>query len=150
MYDDLLYLLTSLDGVPQDPRHHPEGDALFHALQVFEHALRADAEPELLAAALLHDIGKAVQTRDHARIGAQDLEGLMPSRVVWLVRHHMDLHHDPRRTRALLLGTPQLKALEQLRAWDVAGRDPHAWVMSPEEAVARLLAHFDRSGAAAR
>jgi len=141
--DNLLYLLTSLDGVRQDPRHHPEGDALYHSLQVFQLAERAGAPTHLVAAALLHDIGKAVQTEGHAEIGARDLEGLVSPQVTWLVRHHMDLLYNPKRTRAMLLGTRQLAELELLRAWDKAGRDPHAWVCSPEEAVASLLEHRD-------
>ena len=34
----LLYrmLLEPLEGVKQSPKHHPEGDALYHSLQVFE------------------------------------------------------------------------------------------------------------------
>ncbi|MEL6181847.1 MAG: HD domain-containing protein [Myxococcota bacterium] len=143
LYDDLLYLLINLDGVRQDRRFHPEGDALYHSLQVFDHALQAHAAPHLLAAALLHDIGKAIQTPDHAQIGARDLEGVLSPKVTWLVRHHMDLHHRPKRTRHLLRGTHQLRELEQLRAWDIAGRDPYATVMDPEEAIERLLVHMD-------
>ena len=40
--DEMVEWLIALDGVRQDPRYHPEGDALFHSLQVFEHALRID------------------------------------------------------------------------------------------------------------
>lgn len=131
-------LLTALEGVRQNPRHHPEGDALYHSLQVFEHARRATPDPELWAAALLHDVGKAVALREHAQIGAELLEGCVPGRVVWLVRHHMDLLYRPRRTRRKLRGRPELVALEQLRRWDVAGRCPNAWVMPLDAAIADL------------
>ncbi len=51
--------LDRLFGVPQPARHHPEGDAGTHALQVIDHA--ADAGLPLAArwACLLHDLGKA-------------------------------------------------------------------------------------------
>lgn len=135
MYDEMLTWLAALDGVPQDPRYHPEGDALFHSLQVFERALVDDADAELLAAALLHDIGKATAGADHDAIGAELLVG-WPERVVWLVGHHLDLLRDPRRARRRWGGTPAGVDLARLRRWDLAGRDPRARVREPEEAAA--------------
>jgi hypothetical protein len=138
MYEELLPLLTALDGVPQDPRHHPEGDALFHTLQVYQHAAADRAEPELLAAALFHDVGKAVSGRDHDRVGAAMLDGLS-ERVRWCVAHHLDLLRDPRRTRKRLAHDPRLRDLILLRRWDLAGRDPHARVCEPEQALSHAL-----------
>jgi len=136
------FLLTSLDSVRQNTRYHPEGDVLFHSLQVFQHALKACADPELWAAALLHDVGKAVNSHNHAEIGANKLEGLFSPRIVWLIRHHLHLLIAPRRTRRWLHNTPQLHDLELLRAWDLKGRSPYATVMAPLEAVAILMKHF--------
>ncbi len=144
MYNDLFFLLTSLDGVAQNKRHHPEGDALYHSLQVFGQALQHSSDPELWAAALLHDIGKAIQSREHARIGAQELEGLVSNRVVWLVRHHMDLVYAARRTRKKLRNDARLRDLVALRKWDLAGRKPHARVMAVEDALECLLQEQDR------
>jgi hypothetical protein len=139
---EILDWLTDLDGVPQDPRFHPEGDALFHSLQVFEHALRARPHPALLAAALLHDVGKAFGGRDHDRVGAELLVGL-PEATVWLVAHHLDLLRDPRATRSRWAGTAALRDLEHLRRWDLAGRDPRARVREPEEAAAIVAEALD-------
>lgn len=136
MFEHIVSGLEALEGVSQDPRWHPEGDALFHSLQVFEAALAQTSDPELLAAALLHDIGKAHAGADHDEVGASMLEGWMPRRVCWLVAHHLDLLRSPAETRALLCGTPQLRDLERLRRWDLAGRDPEAEVMSLEQAAA--------------
>lgn len=135
----------ALDGVEQDPLHHPEGDALTHSLQVFDAALEDTDDGELLAAALLHDVGKAIQNRGHARIGAHLLSGLLPRRSVWLIQHHMDLLYSPGRTRRRWRGTTRLAELERLRAWDLAGRDSDALVMTPQDAVDMLLDHLQRS-----
>jgi hypothetical protein len=138
--DELLDLLLALDGVQQSPRYHPEGDALFHSLQVFDLARRATTDRELWAAALFHDVGKAIpdEASGHDEVGADLLEGLVPDRVVWLVRHHLDLLRDPRRARRRHAGTPELLDLERLRRWDLGGRSPHAHVLTPQAAF-RLL-----------
>ena len=64
---------------------------------------------------------------------------LVAPRVVWLVRHHLDLLDAPGVTKRRLRGSPALADLQRLRRWDVGGRSPHASVISPEAAVALLL-----------
>ena len=86
-----------LESVKQNPRYHPEGDALYHSLQVFE--LARDARPydeEFLLAALLHDVGKAIDPQDHVRAGVESLRGAVTERTLWLIEHHMDLLAAPR------------------------------------------------------
>jgi HD superfamily phosphodiesterase len=139
MHHDLLELLLALDGIRQDPRYHPEGDALYHTLQVFDLARRDTDDRTLWAAALLHDVGKAVSSPDHAEVGADLLDGLVAPRVVWLVRHHLDLLHAPAQTKRRLRGSPALADLQRLRRWDVGGRSPRASVIAPGAAVALLL-----------
>src|SRR6185312_3268891 len=85
MTDDLFSLLLSLDGVEQSRRYHPEGDALYHSLQVFDLARRTSDDRVLWAAALFHDVGKAVDGPLHDEVGADLLEGLLCPRAVWLV-----------------------------------------------------------------
>lgn len=139
MHHDLLELLLALDGVQQDPRWHPERDALYHSLQTFELARRETSDQALQAAALLHDVGKAVSSADHAEVGADLLDGLIAPRVVWLVRHHLDLLHAPGPTKRRLRGSPALADLQRLRRWDVGGRSPHASVLAPDAALALLF-----------
>ena len=56
-YADLLRPLAS---VRQDISRHPEGDVLYHSLQVFSHACdQLSYDEELLTAALLHEVGQA-------------------------------------------------------------------------------------------
>ncbi|MGZ5966498.1 MAG: HD domain-containing protein [Polyangiales bacterium] len=138
---ELLELLTGLDGVAQSARYHPEGDALFHSLQVFEQARAHSEDRDLWAAALFHDVGKAIDGPTHDEIGADLLEGLVSDRVIFLVRHHLDLLRDPRRARRRFHGTRELADLERLRRWDLAGRQVHARVLTPEAALAALYEH---------
>jgi hypothetical protein len=140
MQRDLLELLHALDGIQQDPRWHPERDALFHSLQAFELARRDSADRALWAAALFHDVGKALGSADHAETGADLLEGLLAPRVVWLVRHHLDLLEAPGVTKRRLRGQPELADLQRLRRWDVGGRVPGASVLPPDAALAVLFA----------
>ena len=139
MRNDLLDLLLALDGVEQPARYHPEGDALFHSLQVFDLARRESDDPVLWGAALLHDVGKADDTSSHDEAGADLLEGLVCPRIVWLVRHHLDLLRDPRRCQRRYRGQSELANLTLLRRWDLGGRRPSARVLTPEAAVDILL-----------
>jgi hypothetical protein len=105
-------LLEPLDGVKQNPRYHPEGDALYHSLQVFE--LARDRRPwdeEFLLAALLHDVGKAIDPADHVAAGLTALEGTVPPRTAFLIAHHMD-------AAALQDGTLGRRASDRLRQSD--------------------------------
>jgi len=143
--DNLLSLLLDLNGIRQSPRYHPEGDALFHSLQVFELAQRATTDRVLWATALFHDVGKAVEGPLHDEVGADLLEGLLCPRAVWLVRHHLDLLKDARGTRRRYGGTDALRDLEKLRRWDLGGRDPRARVISAEDAFDQLALGGDTS-----
>ncbi len=141
MDHELHDLLLALDGVEQSPRYHPEGDALFHSLQVFDLARAATDDREMWAAALFHDVGKSVRSGDagHDEIGADLLAGLVSDRVEWLVRHHLDLLRDARKTRRRLHGDQRLADLEKLRTWDVKGRRPEARVLSVNDAMCILF-----------
>lgn len=83
-------LLLPLEHVHQIAQHHPEGDALYHSLQVFD--LARDELPydeEFLLAALLHDVGKAIDPADHVQAGLEALEGFITERTQWLIANHM-------------------------------------------------------------
>jgi predicted HD phosphohydrolase len=82
-----------LENVKQSRKYHPEGDALYHTLQVFD--LACDELPydeEFLLAALLHDVGKAIDPRDHVAAGLEALAGFITQRTHWLIEHHMLAH----------------------------------------------------------
>jgi predicted HD phosphohydrolase len=84
-------LLEPLAGVKQSPKYHPEGDALYHSLQVFE--LAREERPydeEFILAALLHDVSKAIDPSDHVSAALQAIEGSVSERTAWLIEHHME------------------------------------------------------------
>ena len=86
-------LLQPLEGVKQSPKWHPEGDALYHSLQVFE--LAREERPwdeEFLLAALLHDVGKGIDPSDHVGAALLALEGSITERTAFLIEHHMEAH----------------------------------------------------------
>jgi hypothetical protein len=103
-------LLLPLEGVKQSPKYHPEGDALYHSLQVFD--LARDELPydeEFQLAALLHDVGKAIDPQDHVAAGLEALEGYITPRTRWLIEHHME-------AQALRDGTLGIRARHRLEA----------------------------------
>ena len=85
-------LLLPLEHVRENPKFHPESDALYHSLQVFDLACnRLPYDEEFLLAALLHDVGKAIDPADHVAAGLEALEGFISPRTHWLIAHHMDV-----------------------------------------------------------
>lgn len=142
--------LEPLQNVKQNPRVHPEGDALYHSLQVFELARVARPyDEEFLLAALLHDVGKAIDPPNHVAAGLRALEGAITERTAWLIEHHMDLAPRPggkppsaRRKRSLSTDE-SFEDLVLLRQLDDAGREPGATVGTLDE-VLQYLRDLDR------
>lgn len=86
-------LLLPLESVEQSREWHPEGDALYHSLQVFELAREElPYDEEFLLAALLHDIGKGIDPYDHVAAALEALDGFVTPRTAWLIEHHMEAH----------------------------------------------------------
>ncbi len=139
-------LLLPLERVKQNPHFHPEGDALYHSLQVYD--LARDALPydeEFLLAALLHDVGKAIDSHDHVAAGLEALDGLITDRSYWLIEHHM-LAHQLRdrslgvRARRRLEKHPSFEELVLLGECDRGGRCSGVEVPTIEEALDQIRA----------
>lgn len=134
-------LLLPLENVQGSPVHHPEGDVLYHSLQVFE--LARDARPydeEFLLAALLHDVGKGLDRSNHVEAGLAALEGLITERTAWLIAHHMDAQAYRNgtlgaRMRRELQASPDFEDLMLLREVDDRGRVAGAIVGTVDEAL---------------
>ncbi len=134
-------LLEPLAKVRQNPTMHPEGDALYHSLQAFEGARRRfPYDEEMITAALLHDVGKAIDPGDHVSAGLEALEGTLSAREHFLIAHHMD-------ALAAREGTLAARQLDRLRLseWyedlmalreiDDDARQPGVDVCTVEEAI---------------
>jgi hypothetical protein len=85
-FDQIAAIVGVLATVRQDPVQHPEGDVLEHSLQVFDlvHAERPYDE-ELLTAALVHDVGRAIDRTAPEAAALETLAGLITPRTAWLV-----------------------------------------------------------------
>ena len=97
--------LAALSSTPQSLSYHAEGDVAVHTRLAVE-ACAPDRDPNLLWAALLHDVGKPavikrdgdmITARKHDTVGAGLAEKIlqrlqMPSKrlgkIVWAIRHH--------------------------------------------------------------
>jgi predicted HD phosphohydrolase len=134
-------LLQPLEGVKQSPKYHPEGDALYHSLQVFELARdERGYDEEFLLAALLHDVGKAIDPHDHVAAGLMALEGTITERTETLIALHMDAHAYRENTlgaraRTRLQNSEDFEDVMLLNELDRRGRQPGAIVCELTEAL---------------
>jgi hypothetical protein len=143
-------LLLPLENVRGSPKYHPEGDVLYHSLQVFEQARdRRPYDEEFLLAALLHDVGKGLDLARHVEAALQALDGLITDRTRFLIAHHMDAFEYRRgtlgaRLKRELEASPDFEDLMLLRECDDAGRVPGAVVGTVDEAL-DYLRELERS-----
>lgn len=106
---------------------------LDHSLQTATMAERAGAEPDIVAAALCHDIGKVVSNANHPAIAAEIIRPWVSDKAYWIVKYHQDfqgkhyfarmgLDPDMRRKHA---GHEFYEAAEEfVDEWDQAAFDP--------------------------
>ncbi len=134
-------LLLPLERVKESREYHPEGDVLYHSLQVFE--LARDELPydeEFLLAALLHDVGKAIDAQEHVAAGLEALDGYITPRTAWLIEHHMEGHAILEgglgvRSRRRLTACEDFEELKTLARCDRDGRERGVEVPDVPEAL---------------
>lgn len=136
--EHLLVLLKRLETVRLDPRRHPEGDLLYHSLQVFE--LGREQQPydeEFLLACLLHDVGYGQDRRHPQRALMQTLENLLTERTRFLLEHHPEgiEYLSSGKIRPSLRKSNDFDDLILLAKSDLNGRVRGADVSTPEEAL---------------
>ncbi len=105
-------LLIPLSRIKLNIETHPEGDALYHSLQVFE--LARDEYPydeEFLLAALLHDVGKGLDPLEHVTAGLSALGDAITERTAWFIENHVYAH-------SMLEGTIGVRARKRLQRSD--------------------------------
>jgi len=137
-------LLRPLADINQDLVQHPEGDVLYHSLQVF--ALASDRLPydeEFLTAALLHDVGMAIERHDSVAAGLKALEGLVSSRTAWFIENLPVAEGLARGTlgmrgRRRLNASPDSEELSLLAECDRDGRKRGARVWDIEDAIEKI------------
>ena len=150
----LLYrsLLLPLEKLIPGSEYHPEGDLLYHSLQVFR--LASDELPydeEFLTAALLHDVGKAIDPYDHEQAAVDALGAAITERTAWLIAHHTDALHVlsgsfGHRARRRLEESPDFEDLLRLAECDRNGRTPGRQVPDLDEALSQLEELSDLCG----
>jgi len=137
-------LLRPLAEINQDPVKHPEGDALYHSLQVFSLACdRLPYDEEFLTAALLHDVGMAIEWQDSVVAGLTVLEGIVSERTAWFIENlpvALDLANGTLgvRGRRRLSASPDLDELLLLAECDRDGRQRGAKVLDVEDSLAKI------------
>jgi predicted HD phosphohydrolase len=108
-------------------------DQLTHCLQTATLAERADADEDIVFAALMHDIGKAVSVANHPEIAAAIIKPYVRDDVYHMIRVHQDFqgkhyyHHfggNPD-AREQYRGEPWFSLAEQFAdEWDQIAFDP--------------------------
>ena len=139
--------LDACEGIEQGNINHPEGDVLTHSLQTFKWACRESNDFDLMLAALLHDVGKSVDTLGHDSYGAKMLDGKVPDKTLFLIKHHMRiwdylLGDMKRLVKCQFLANHKwLPDLIQLARWDKLGRNPN---VKPEYCRVKILDILER------
>jgi hypothetical protein len=143
-FDTYRALLLPLENVRENPQLHPEGDVLYHSLQVFQLAREVlPYDEEFLVAALLHDVGKAIDPKNHVDAGLAELAGQITARTAWLIEHHVEACRllDGTlgvRSQRRLSAEPSFDELILLAECDQSGRQTGVQVPDIEEALSHL------------
>jgi hypothetical protein len=121
-------VLRPLEQIVPGRTHHPEGDLLYHSLQVFTLARdELSYDEEFLTAALLHDAGKGIDPYDHEQAILDVLGDVLTDREAWLILHHTEGLHAldgtlGHRARKRLEESPDFEELMRLARCDRDGR----------------------------
>jgi predicted HD phosphohydrolase len=115
---------------------------LEHCLQTATRALKDGADEELLAAALIHDIGDELAPYNHAEVAAGIIRPYVRAEVTWIVEQHglfqtyYYAHHlgGNRHARERLRAHPWFNACASFcERWDQVSFDPD-YALQPLEA----------------
>jgi predicted HD phosphohydrolase len=120
--DGLLSMLRSLAGITDGFAV----DQLTHSLQTATRAERGGADPEMVFASLLHDIGKAVSVFNHPEIAASIIKAYVRPEVYEVIRVHQDFQG--RHYYAHFGGDPNARDQYEGQPWfDLAAQFADEW-----------------------
>ncbi len=148
-FDRYRRLVAALEQVKLNPEYHPEGDALNHTLQVFDLARHERPyDEEFLLAALLHDVGKAIDRKDHIAAGLAALDGLITPRTAWFIEHHTEANQLAEgrlgaRAKKRLEADESFEELTLFSKCDRGGRERNVQIPDLDEAI-EYLRELDR------
>ncbi len=154
-FDLFREVLRPLEQIVPGRTHHPEGDLLYHSLQVFTLARdELSYDEEFLTAALLHDAGKGIDPFDHEQAIVDVLGEVLTERTAWLILHHTEGLHAldgtlGHRARRRLEESPDFDELMRLARCDRDGRAigrPTPDVEDALEYLRGLAEEFDGEG----
>lgn len=133
----ILTLFESTQGIKQREEYHPEVGLFSHLYQCMNWAFRESTDPEMIIAAMLHDVGKKLVIESngneygHDRVVSDILEPLISPKAFWLIENHMryweyiDGHMKKLCKCIKLANHPFFAELGQLARWDKLSRNPN-------------------------
>jgi len=137
--------LENCRGVEQMEIHHPEGNVFNHSLQVLTHAFRETDDTDLILAAMLHDVGKVVESKGHEQIAIELLDEYLSAKTKWLIEQHMRIWYlikgEMKKLSKVreLIEHPFLQDLILLARWDKMGRNPNKKMKYDKEDIINRL-----------
>lgn len=141
---EILFYVEQCGYVQQGEEHHPEGNVLNHLIQTFQCACRETNDLDIILAALLHDVGKAVNKLGHDKIACDLLKNYVSIKTLFLIEHHMRIWEYlegsmKKLSKCKFLAThPWLPELIQLARFDKRGRKPKQVIYDKEDIIKKL------------
>ena len=132
-------LVAALENIRLESSEHPEGDSLYHSLQLFDLAVKEQPyDEEFLSAALLHDVGRIGRGANPIREAAKLLHQLVTHRTVNLITGLELALSDPPATRTVLrdiVGDDDVEDVTLLAQLDRKARQRGVATSSIDEAI---------------
>lgn len=164
----LLPEVARMQGCPQPPAYHPEGDVWVHTLMLLDHLRPSDTQPVSATLAwgmLLHDVGKPptftppnpdkpgdrIRFNGHAEIGVAMARAILNrlrfsneecAQILALVKHHMQFGDVPRMKQSTLKRFLRMPQFDEHLALHYADVMSSHGMLGPYETAQRALAEM--------